>query len=289
MVQEVETQADPLSQSVPTQPVIEVAPDEAQPLPTAAEEVPAETEVATQEEAPPWAGVRDKEELREHVGDFLEDAERKGYEKRTEEFDSYAAPHLQELTRRLDVTNTNAGRMLKDLRDLAKAAKDGALDADSLGEWSESHKRTFDAMAAEWETPDGIYPYTWRYYGAQEAIRTIAQAAGEEALGQTFAQRLGRVAQGMPDANLFKDLSKKLTEKADQSGYDRGFKEGKKAAEAASVEKVKAQTRETEGPNRAPGTAGGGTGYSKEQLSKMSPQQIAALPDDVVDRALAGR
>lgn len=249
-MQELTAPVKPLGDELQTGSAVEATPEEAQPAPAIApEEVTAEAETGAEEEAPAWTSVKDREGLREHVQPFLEEAERKGYEHRSEEFDKYAQPYLQQQSQRINDLNAGLGRLLKGLDGLNKAVKEGVLDTDTFTEWTEAHDHTFKAMA-------GLMQKPWEFNGAKRLMVTLADAAGDQTLAQPFMRRLDVLASGVPDPNLFHDLIKKLSSKA--SADAKKPLEDKIARLEAQIEQRKVEGRREEGPNLTPGVGAGG-------------------------------
>ncbi len=262
----------PLEAEPQTDPAL-TGPVEAQPSPEAAPATPeSEAELgAEEEERKPWMDVKEVEGLREHVAPLLEDAEKTGYDKRTGEFDQYAQPYLQQHSQRLNDINSGVGRMAKGIETLVKVSKSdsGTVDEGVLTEWYDSHKETFEALLGASDT-------TQQFHGGKRLLVSIADAAGDQSLAQSFMNRLDMLQNGVPDPNLFHDFLKKVSAKSSAATKEPLQKEI--ASLEAQIEDLKSKAR-PDGPDTAPKGGGGGGKYSD-----MTPEERAALSNEERDR-----
>ena len=257
---------EPLEGTPQTSPAPEAAP-QAQPEPATAPETTPEAEAGAEA---PWAGVKEREGLREHVQPLLEDAERAGYDKRTGELVDYGHQQSQQRIQQLNDMKAGVGRMTKGVDVLTKAMRESGVDADAVEEWANSHTGTLNALKAEWNQPNGEYPSFWRVYGVKQVMISLADAAGEMDV-QPFIKRLDAYSQGYPDNSLFSDFVKqastKVVKDAEEKGYQRGLTENRDAA----AERERLEGRQGQGANLAPGSPAGGRTDNELLLDKNTP------------------
>ncbi|KKN28640.1 hypothetical protein LCGC14_0852130 [marine sediment metagenome] len=247
----------PLEAEPQTDPAL-TGPEKPQPSPEAAPVEPvSEAEPGAEEEAKPWVDVKEVEGLREHVAPLLEDAEKTGYDKRTDEFDQYAQPYLQQHSQRLNDINSGVGRMAKGIETLVKVSKSdsGTVDEGVLTEWYDSHKETFEALLGASDT-------TQQFHGGKRLLVSIADAAGDQSLAQSFMNRLDMLQNGVPDPNLFHDFLKKVSAKSDEA--IKGPLQKEITSLETQIEALRAKAR-PDGPDTAP-KGGGNTGDDNKRL-----------------------
>ena len=266
----------PLEAEPQTDPAL-TGPVEAQPSPEAAPAEPKEAEAGA-EEPKPWVDVKEVEGLREHVTPLLEDAEKTGYDKRTGEFDQYAQPYLQQHSQRLNDINSGIGRMAKGLESLVKVSKSdsGTVDGEVLTEWYDSHKETFESLLGANDTVQ-------QFHGGKRLLVSIADAAGDQSVAQSFMNRLDMLQNGVPDPNLFHDFLKKISAKSDEAIKEPLRKEI--TSLKAQVEGLKAQKR-PDGPDTT--QKGGADGRSDNERLLDDNTPIEEVKEIRARQRLAG-
>ncbi len=274
---EAEAPVTPLQEEPQTDPAVKA--DEPQPAPEAAPEKPPEKVEAGAEkkvEPPAWASITEVEGLREHVQPLLEESERRGYEKRSGEFDQYAQPYLQQHSQQGNNINAGVGRMLKGLEGLSKAAKSGeTVDGDALSEWFDAHEDTLKAVTGQMQLP-------WEFNGAKRLLVSLADAVGDQSLATPFMGRLDMMASSVPDPNLFTDFVKKVSSKA-VADATKPLEEKVTSLTAANEE---LKRRVTKGPDITP--KGGGSTEDDQKLLLDPNTPIEKIKEIRARQKLAG-
>ena len=260
---EAEPQTDPaLTGAEKPQPSTEDAPAEPKPEAEAG---------AEEEEKTAWRDVKDVEGLRDHVGPLLESAEKTGYDKRTDEFDQYAQPYLQQHSQRLNDINSGVGRMAKGLETLVKVSKSdsGTVDEGALTDWYDSHKETFEALL-------GVNVTSNQWDGGKRLLVSIADAAGDQSIAQSFMGRMDRLQNGIPDPNLFSDFLKKVSAK-DTEAIKEPLQKKITSLEAEN-QALRAKAR-PEGPDTTQKVAGGKLPMDYDAYQNRTVEEDAAMSE----------
>ena len=161
---------------------------------------------------------------------------------------------------------------------LVKVSKSGSgtVDGEVLTEWYDSHKETFESLLGANDTVQ-------QFHGGKRLLVSIADAAGDQSVAQSFMNRLDMLQNGVPDPNLFHDFLKKISAKSDEAIKEPLQKEI--TSLKAQVETLKAQKR-PDGPDTTP--KGGSDGRSDEEL-KLDPTTPVEKLKEIRDRErLAG-
>lgn len=126
-------------------------------------------------------------------------------------------------------------------------------------------------------------------HGIWEGIGQIVdQVGGQLENRRSFTDRLGHMRSGGTDPTFVEDFAEAVAD-----GATKKIREELKKANATIVRlETEAKTAARDGtkpPAKTGGRAGGGGGLTREQVQKMSPEQISKLPVADLDRAMRAR
>ena len=203
-----------------------------------------------------WQEAESEDDLLAHetIAPRLEERETQGYSRGVLDGKVSALEVLD--TRSNDVSQAkNVAQAL--IGRLNKAARDGQLDADAVDNLLTDHQQSIaglNRIIGDELKDEG------RVDGYRTFVREVANHLSDQQLETEFTNRIALALRGVKDDKLVSDFVTRITQKAEASARDKGFEEGKKAGEKAFAEKIKAESRASEGPNTAPGQAGGGSG-----------------------------
>ena len=211
-----------------------------------------------QEPAPDrfWQSIESEDDLFAHdrVAPRLQEREQQGYSRGVLDGKVSALEVLDArsntVTQAQNVASAIIGR-------LNTAARKGELDADAVDDLLTNHAQSLTALnriIGDELKDEG------RVEGYREFVRSVAGHLSDTQLETEFTNRIALALRGVKDDRLVSDFVTRITQKAEKSAHDKGFEDGKKAGEKAFAEKIKAESRASEGPNTAPGQAGGGSG-----------------------------
>lgn len=230
----------------------------------------AEGEPGPTVEPPSWESVRenlqglediDHEELfgLEAVKPEMERRVQEAHDTAYQELQGHMQTFLQGNKQKLDeIANTSE----EIATTLNRASQDGTLDQRAVEDLLRRNRPVFAAL-------NQTYQSIGFWEGVRQYVNHIGQETGDASVAMTFLPRVERMENNIPDPTFMKDLVKKLTAKADKDAHDRGFTAGKKAGQEATSQKTKAQQRQDEGPNLAPGSPG------STSISTMADADIA--------------
>jgi hypothetical protein len=155
--------------------------------------------------------------------------------------------------------------MAKGLETLVKVSKSdsGTVDEGVLTDWYESHKETFEALLGASNTSQ-------QFHGGKRLLVSIADAAGDQSVAQSFMNRLDMLQNGVPDPNLFSDFLKKVSAKSGEAIKEPLQKEI--TSLKAQVEALRAKAR-PDGPDTTEKKGGGGGDDNKRLLDPTTPYE----------------
>ena len=165
---------------------------------------------------------------------------------------------------------------------LNKAEREGTLDEGTVGQ-------AIARFAPAFAEVMGGMSYSRGYYdSAAHFTAKAAEVMGIPELAQKFSSRWQNLHLDADDYNVIvadwvEAATAEKEKKAEDRGYNRGLKDGRKAGSAIT----KAGVRDGQGADTAQKGAGGGGGkLTYAQIQKMTPSQIEALPEGALQAAI---
>lgn len=251
-----------------------------EPSPDATPEPQAEPEGAAPPETPEpvaWAELRETSDVLDHeaFAEPLEAIRTESHAKGTKEGHATAQRRMQGFLQQQTGHSKDIAEGIGTLaRSLLRLQKQDGLDIGALDQLMEEHKGSLQAVS-------GIHYDGGKWDGARGLWKTIADAVGDTDIEAEFDSRIQAMRQGMPDAEIGKEIMESLTAAATKPLKDE-IRELKLKVQRTEVEAAARAKNGQPQPAEVTG-AGGGTGG---QIASLAAARVAHANGDIDNAAM---